>query len=198
MLELHLIPGTFSESGRRAVALLAGPGAVLQAVNLDAPEGRSGREAAEWLAAADRGERRRATGRFRLPGGRAHPMHVETMGAAPDSRLIVALGVAAGGVDGSEETQRTLRDIELALLGFAFQVLSREEDGAVFIGAGIGRAGAGLPRGPLREQVGGFLDVHGDAIEVAVLTASTDDAAGARFAGAGHRETRGNLVVYRL
>jgi hypothetical protein len=190
ILELHLLPGHFSEGGQRAIDTLTGEGAILRAVNLAREDDEAEGDVAQWLKEVPTGERRRARGRFRIPGGRAHPLQIEVLGGQPEGRLHVAVRMAWDRASGS-----THKDLELAILGLACQILVREDHMAALVGGELGPVAAGLPRGSFGEQIAALLEFHDSNIEVLIMP--TEVAQGVLATHLPHRETIGNLVVMR-
>ena len=192
-VELHLIPGLFSDVGQRAIAAVTEGAPALSATNLLATDGDGApvEDVQSWLLGTSTRSARRAEGRLRVPGGRTHPLVLEVCEGHPAGRLLVALHVRFQPKEG-----HTHKDLELGLLGLACQVLSAEGHGAALLGSGIGPAGSGLTKGSFREQLRGLLDVHDGSIELLLTT--PDSAAYVPADLAQHEEQMGSLHAFRL
>lgn len=166
-MELHLIPGHFSAAAKKVLHRL--------------PEGTSGRfRIAETtgcgkpeidlaiLSEPERGEARSVSGMARVMGSRALPVEVETFGGHPQGRVLLRVAIRP-----DDQPGVTPKDLEMGLLGLACAALSGEEHGAVLIGGGLGPVGVAVPRGTVAEQIEGLLELHGECVQVMVMTAAT-------------------------
>ncbi|MAG56457.1 MAG: hypothetical protein CMJ83_09215 [Planctomycetes bacterium] len=170
-MELHLIPGHFSEATAKLLTELARPDARrFRIVGEDAK-----RHAAELagLAEASRGASSVVSTHARVMGSRPLATRIEGFGAHPEGRVLVGVHLEL-----IEECGVTLTDLEIGLLGVTCAALAGEEQGAVIIGIGLGPVGAGLPRGAVAEQIHALVKLHEDSVGVVVATAATAEKIG--------------------
>lgn len=163
-IDLHFLPSLFSPGAAVALEVLgrsqpalaplnSAEGARLQALEIPAPATSV-----------------RARTRLRIAGRAAVSTEIELYGLRPEGRA--ALGLR---FDGTGVATATQKDLEIAIMSLAMSALSREEEGAFLIGSGLGPVGAGIPHGPLGEQVQEAIALHGDAIELLLLARGTAD-----------------------
>ena len=187
-MDLHLIPGHFSDATARLLEGIAGGGPQLRVRSRG--ESASVDSEITKLSDVDAGQGRRLEVIARVMGSGALDAVIECFGAQSAGRVLVGLSL-----DASEPVGATVKDIEMGLLGLACMALAHEEQGVVAIGGSLGPVGAGLPRGTVTEQVVALLDLHGEAVEVIVATPSTAERLGELDDFA--RGALGDLVEYR-
>jgi len=168
-MDLHLIPGHFSEAAAR---LADGIGVQVEHVK----PGMSQREQVD----------------VPLLAGRSRPAIVEAFGGEPAGRVFVSISFAADVISEA----MTIKDLEIGLMGLACAAMGGEEQGTVLIGEGLGPVGAGVPRGTLGEQTRALLTLHGEAAQVLVVCPGTSESLG--DLGGYLKEPLGDLVTYRL
>lgn len=187
-MDLHLIPGHFSDAAERMLESLATGGPQIRVRG----RGETPCEPSDIVALGHvtAGEGKRLEVVARVMASSALDCVIEAFGAPSAGRVL--LGVS---LDSSDPQGATIKDLELGLLGLACAALAKEEQGVVILGGSLGPVGAGLQRGTVSEQVQTMLEMHGGAVEVIVATASTAERLGVidDFA----RSELGNLIEYR-
>ncbi len=168
-MDLHLIPGHFSEAATRLAERIGVPVAhvtpgLSQRTDVDVP----------------------------LLGGRSRPATVEAFGGEPAGRVFMSISFT----DDVISDALTIKDLEIGLMGLACAAMGGEEQGAVLIGEALGPVGAGVPRGTLGEQTRALLTLHGEAAQVLVVCPGTSQSLGELDGYL--REPLGDLVTYRL
>ena len=187
-MDLHLIPGHFSDATERLLTRLADGG----------PQVRlRGRGDVDWsrdsvvaLGHVGAGDGRHVDVTAHVMGSRALEGRVESFGAPSAGRVFVGLSL-----DSADPGAATIKDVEMGLLGLACAALASADQGVVALGGSLGPVGVGLPRGTVAEQVEALLEFHGPAVEVLVATASTAERMGEvpDFA----RSALGDLIEFR-
>lgn len=185
MVDLHYIPGHFG----------GGTSALLEQLSSGSGHFRVSRLEDDgdlvWLGGVGDAESRSLSGRAHIAASRPIPVTLETFGAPPSGRRIL-FGVS---LDLPEDLGITHKDVEVGLLGIAYSILTREDQGAVLVGAGLGPVGAGLPRGTVADQVLALLSIHGKSVDLIVTP--TDTATSLDQLADFARREQGGLFEYR-
>jgi hypothetical protein len=177
VVEFHLIPSLFSDSGPRLLGALGAPEGAMRMIEVDSDQGRlggdvvhSGLLALEHVAP---GESLHLAGTVKMVGSRPLGARVETFGAFPPGRLLVGLAV-----DFVEGAGGTLVDLQLGLMGLCCAALGGDDQGFALMGVGLGPVGAGIGRGTVAEQARALLEVLEESIDVVVAAPATARALG--------------------